>query len=255
MNTKRRTILITGGAQRIGRALVEHFAALGWRVIVHYHRSHQEAKDLQEQLTAQKYSCEIIAADLLTEAEVQALIPTINQRWGSIDSLINNASIFEHDDVASSTRQDWDSHMETNLRAPFVLSQTFAKQVPAPTDATIINILDQRVWNLTQHFISYTLSKFGLWGLTQTMALALAPHIRVNGIGPGPALANHRQTAADFHGLCLNTPLKRGPRLDEICRAAQFIIDSPSMTGQMIALDGGQHLGWSFPHPLQKTEE
>lgn len=242
MDTIQRTILITGGAQRIGRALAEYFASLRWRVILHYHHSHQEAKDLQIQLTQQNYFCESIAADLSKEEEAQALVPTINERWGNVDCLLNNAAAFEYDDILSSTRKDWDLHLETNLRAPFVLSQSFAKQTSIPVNACIINILDQCVWNLTHHFTSYTLSKFALWGLTQTMALALAPHIRVNGIGPGPTLAHHRQSATHFHALCAATPLKHGPSLEEICHTAHFIIDSPSLTGQMIAVDGGQHL-------------
>jgi len=248
MNAPQKTILITGGARRIGRALVEYFAAQGWRVIIHYHHSHKEAKALQTQIMAQNQSCEVIAADLLNEAEVQSLIPTINDRWGKIDCLINNAAAFEYDDINSSTRESWDLHMETNLRAPFVLSQAFAKQTPIPSNACIINILDHCIWNLTPRFMSYTLSKFALWGVTQTMALALAPHIRVNAVGPGPTLVHPRQSDTHFQSFCTHAPLQHCPSLEEICRTTHFIINSLSLTGQMIAVDSGLHLKGSMVH-------
>ena len=155
--------------------------------------------------------------------------------------------MFERDEIDSADRESWDRHMETNLRAPFVLSQAFARQLPPEERGCIINILDQRVWNLTPHFTSYTLSKAGLWTLTQTLAMALAPRIRVNGIGPGPTLKNDRQSEEHFAAQWENVPLKRPTAPEEICQAIRFILDAPALTGQMIALDGGEHLGWAQP--------
>ena len=166
---------------------------------------------------------------------------------GPLTLLVNNASTFESDGWNTVDRASWDLHVETNLRAPFVLTQAFARQLPDGDEGNVINLLDQRVWNPTPAFMSYTVSKLGLWGLTQTLALALAPRIRVNGIGPGPAMPNIRQTQAHFDEQCASMPLKRGTTPEEICRTLRFILDAPAMTGQMIALDGGQHLGWAPP--------
>ncbi|HAY49761.1 MAG TPA: short chain dehydrogenase, partial [Thalassospira sp.] len=164
---------------------------------------------------------------------------------GPIAVLINNASSFEYDDIQSATRESWDLHMEANLRAPFVLSQEFAKRLPDDVKGLIVNIIDQRVWNLNPHFVTYTLSKAGLWTLTQTLALALAPKIRVNAIGPGPALPSSRQTQDIFDQQCEKTPLKVGTNPQEICDAVRFFLAAPAITGQMLALDGGQHLDWA----------
>jgi NAD(P)-dependent dehydrogenase (short-subunit alcohol dehydrogenase family) len=155
--------------------------------------------------------------------------------------------VFERDEIDDADRQSWDRHMETNLRAPLVLSQAFARQLPAEERGCIVNIIDQRVWNLTPHFVSYTLSKAGLWTLTQTLALALAPRIRVNGIGPGPTLRNDRQSEEHFAAQWENIPLQRPTGPEEICQGVRFILDAPALTGQMIALDGGEHLGWAQP--------
>jgi Dehydrogenases with different specificities (related to short-chain alcohol dehydrogenases) len=159
--------------------------------------------------------------------------------------LVNNASTFERDEALSATRDTWDHHMEVNLRAPFVLTQDFARRLPGTAEGVVVNLLDQRVWNLTPHFTTYTLSKAGLWTLTRTLALALAPRIRVVGIGPGPALPSVRQTPEQFAAQCAATPLGRGTSPEEICHAVRSAIALRSFTGQMIALDGGQHLHWS----------
>ena len=161
--------------------------------------------------------------------------------------LVNNASLFERDEVLTATRDSWDQHMEVNLRAPFVLSQDFARQLPGGAAGHIVNILDQRVRNLTPHFTSYTLSKSGLWTLTRTLALALAPRIRVNGVAPGPVLPSPRQTQAQFDAQARATPLGRATAPEEIAAAVLFLLAAPSVTGQMLALDGGQHLNWSTP--------
>jgi NAD(P)-dependent dehydrogenase (short-subunit alcohol dehydrogenase family) len=188
-----------------------------------------------------------IAADLTSEPATQKLVPAAAAALGPLGVLVNNSSVFERDEAQSVTRASWDRHLETNLRAPFVLMQGFARQLPAECGGAIVNLLDERVRNLTPHFVSYTLSKAGLWTLTRTMALALAPRIRVNGIGPGPTLPSPRQTDAQFRRQWTAMPLGRGTTPEEIAAAVRFILAAPSMTGQMIALDGGQHLGWAPP--------
>jgi len=244
-----KTILITGAARRIGRALALDLGRAGWRVAVHYNRSQEEAEEVVDAIHAAGSLAVAIRADLSQEEDVQTIIPTAVEALGPLDALINNASLFENDTAMTATRSSWDAHMETNLRAPFVLTQHFAAQLPAETPGCVINLLDQRVWNLTPYFTTYTLSKAGLWALTQTLALALAPSIRVNAIGPGPALPSSRQTQPQFDEQCARMPLGRGTTPEEICAAVRFLLASPSITGQMIALDGGQHLGWALAGP------
>jgi NAD(P)-dependent dehydrogenase (short-subunit alcohol dehydrogenase family) len=242
-----KTALVTGAARRIGRALAIGLARDGWAVAVHYNRSDADAAETVETILQSGGHAVALQADLTDERSVTPLIGRARDALGPVLCLVNNASVFEHDAVDTVDRQSWDAHLETNLRAPFVLSQQMAEALPAGENGVIINMLDQRVWNLTPHFMSYTVSKSALWTLTQTLALALAPRIRVNAIGPGPTLPSTRQTEAQFDMQRRSVPLRRGPDLDEICRAAQFIIAAESMTGQMIALDGGQHLGWATP--------
>jgi len=183
--------------------------------------------------------------DLASREAVDGLAETLAGSLSSLGLLINNASRFEREDWPAVTRQSWDRHIEPNLRAPFVLTQAFARALPPVSRGVVINMLDQRVWSLTPHFVSYTVSKAALWALTQTMALALAPRIRVNAIGPGPALPSLRQTDEQFAQQCASTPLQRGTDPDEVARALLAILSLPAMTGQMIALDGGQHLQWA----------
>jgi NAD(P)-dependent dehydrogenase (short-subunit alcohol dehydrogenase family) len=239
--------LVTGAAKRIGRAIALDLAGHGWRVAVHYHRSASAAADVVREIEAGGGRAVALHADLSREADAQALIPTAIEALGPLTCLVNNASLFEMDKIETVTRASWDAHIETNLRAPLVLSQVFARRLPADADGVIVNMLDQRVWNLTPYFLSYTVAKMGLWTLTRTLALALAPRIRVNGIGPGPTLPSPRQTTEQFAQQCRAMPLGRGTTLEEICSAVRFILDTPAMTGQMIALDGGQHLGWAQP--------
>jgi NAD(P)-dependent dehydrogenase (short-subunit alcohol dehydrogenase family) len=169
--------------------------------------------------------------------------------------LVNNASPFERDEWHDATRASWDTHLEPGLRAPFVLMQHFARALPSDADGAVINMLDQRVWSITPHFVSYTVAKAGLWALTQSMALALAPRIRVNGIGPGPALPNSRQTQEQFIRQSASMPLGHGTSPDEIARAVLAILALPAMTGQMLALDGGQHLQWQPGRSAPPPEE
>jgi NAD(P)-dependent dehydrogenase (short-subunit alcohol dehydrogenase family) len=238
-----RSALVTGAARRIGRAIALDLAEAGLAVAVHYSRSADEARAVVEDILAKGGRAVALDADLCREDQVQALVPRAVAALGPLGLLVNNASSFERDDALSATRDGWDLHMEANLRAPFVLTQAFARQLPAGAEGVVVNLLDQRVWNLTQHFTTYTLSKAGLWTLTQTLALALAPRIRVAGIGPGPALPSRRQTPGQFAAQAAATPLRRPTSPAEIAGAIRFILTSPSFTGQMIALDGGQHLG------------
>jgi NAD(P)-dependent dehydrogenase (short-subunit alcohol dehydrogenase family) len=240
-----KTALITGAGRRIGRALAEDLGSAGWRVAVHYHHSSDEAEEVAAAVRAKGGEAATVQADLSDAASVAQLIPAAAANLGPLGCLINNASIFERDEVDSATLDSWDSHIAINLRAPFFLSQAFAAQVPAGGHGVIINIIDQRVWNLTPHFMSYTVSKSALWTLTQTSAMALAPRIRVNAVGPGPTLPSPYQNQAQFKAQCASMPLGHGTTPAEICAAARFILQAPSLTGQMIALDGGQHLGWA----------
>ena len=243
---KRKAALVTGGARRIGRAIALDLAAQGWAVAIHYNHSRADADSLVAKIQAAGGRAIAVRADLCVESEVKALLPA-TAPLGALTLLVNNASTFERDDVADATRASWDLHMEANLRAPFVLSQAFAAQLPATEQGLIVNIIDQRVWNLTPHFISYTLSKAGLWTLTRTLAMALAPRIRVNGIGPGPTLRNDRQSEEQFSAQWDATPLRRGTSPEEIAATVRYLINAPAVTGQMIALDGGEHLGWAQP--------
>ncbi len=239
-----RTALITGAAHRIGRAVSLDMAKEGWTIAVHCNRSYDDAEELVHMIRQNGGRAEVFCCDLVREEETRLLVKTVSQHLGPVGCLINNASVFELDDVFSANRASWDLHMESNLRAPFVLTQEFARCLPDDAEGVVINLLDQRVWNLTPGFISYTLSKAGLWTLTQTLALALAPRIRVNGIGPGPALPSSRQNEEEFARQCASLPLRRGTNPTEICAAVQLLLKIPSITGQMIALDGGQHLCW-----------
>ncbi len=240
-----KTALITGAAHRIGRAMAIALAKDGWTVAVHYYRSAEAALAVVEDIASVGGKGATVQCDLAEEDDVLTLVPRTVEAIGPLGLLVNNASIFEFDSALTTTRSSWDAHMETNLRAPFVLTQSFAAQLPEEATGSVVNIIDQRVWNLTPHFTTYTLSKAGLWTLTQTLALALAPRIRVNAIGPGPTLPSPRQTAEQFARQCAAMPLRRGTSPEEIGEALRFILSAPAMTGQLIALDGGQHLCWS----------
>lgn len=243
-----RTVLITGAARRIGRALAVDLASHGWTVVVHYHGSADAAHGVVAEIEHAGGRAFRLGADLGDDDETAALIGrAASQTGGPITALINNASLFQQDHWHDATRQGWDDHMQINLRAPFVLSQAFARALPPASDGAIINIIDQRVWRLRPDFMTYTLSKAGLWTLTQTLAQALAPRIRVNAIGPGPVLPSIHQSAERFAAEAAAVPLGHGPGLEEIAAAARFLLAAPSMTGQMLALDGGQHLAWRTP--------
>ena len=242
-----KTALITGAARRVGRAIALDLAEHGWTVIVHFHRAAEDAAAVVAAIRAAGGAALPVQGDLSNEAETGRVFADAAAAAGPITCLINNAAVFEPDNIETADRRSWDLHLETNLRAPFVLSQALAANLPDGCGGAIINMLDQRVWNLTPNFLSYTVGKAGLWTLTRTLALALAPRIRVNGIGPGPTLPSVRQTDAQFRQQWQSMPLKRATTPEEICDAVRFILGAHSMTGQMLALDGGQHLGWAQP--------
>jgi NAD(P)-dependent dehydrogenase (short-subunit alcohol dehydrogenase family) len=249
--------LVTGGAVRLGRALVLELAERGFAVAIHYHASAGPAEALAGELRDRGIRAAAIGADLLDRAQTAALIPAAAEALGRpLSVLINNASIFEYDSFASATWESWDRHIGSNLRAPFELIQAFAAQAPrAREDETgepragglIVNMIDQRVRKLTPEFATYTISKAALWTLTQTAAQGLAPHVRVNAIGPGPTLIGARQSAGHFAAQRAGTILGRGANPDEIRVALRFLLDSPGVTGQLLCVDGGQHLGWNSP--------
>lgn len=252
--------LVTGAGKRLGREMALYLARRGYDVAVHYAASRKEAEEVVKEITALGRRACALRADLLIEAQVDKLVPMAVQGLGGpLSVLINNASIFEYDTLRSATRMSWDRHMESNLRAPFVLTQAFAAQAPeVGRDAAgepvatglVINMIDQRVHKLTPEFMSYTLAKMGLWALTRTAAQALAPQIRVNAIGPGPTLQGARQSDSHFARQRAATVLQRGANPGDITAALVFFLDSPAVTGQMIAVDGGQHLGWQTPDVL-----
>ena len=252
--------LVTGSAIRLGRAMALYLAGRGYDLAVHYSGSKTEAADTVAEIQAMGRQATALRADLLDPSQVDALVPRAAQALGgTLTVLVNSASIFEYDNVATATADSWDRHIGSNLRAPFFLSQAFAAQAPkaAPgangepmAQAMILNMLDQRVLKLTPEFITYSLAKNALWALTRTLAQALAPDIRVNGIGPGPTLQGTRQSDSHFNQQRQATILHRGSSPAEICAALGYLLDAPGVTGQMIAVDGGQHLAWATPDVL-----
>jgi NAD(P)-dependent dehydrogenase (short-subunit alcohol dehydrogenase family) len=236
------TALITGAARRIGRALALDLASAGWSVAIHYRNSSREAQVLAREIVDQGGAAKTFQADLSDRQALTGLVGAVNREFGPLTTLINNASEFLPDTLQSLDEATWDVHLGINLKAPVFLAQAMASQLPEGTEGNIINIIDQRVWNLTPEFFSYTLSKAGLWIATRTLAQALAPRIRVNAIAPGPVMRSIHQTQDDFEREKQTTLLRRGPSAEEIAAAVRFILATPSLTGQMIALDGGQHL-------------
>lgn len=252
--------LVTGAGARLGQAMALYLGRRGYDVAVHYAGSQAGAQDTVSQLEALGRKGVALQADLLDEAATQALVTrAVEALGGPLTCLINNASIFEYDTIETATRDSWDRHMDSNLRAPFVLTQQFAEQVPEPeiddmgepeAQALVINMLDQRIHKLTPEFMSYTIAKMGLWAMTRTTAQALAPRVRVNGIGPGPTLQGHRQSKSHFDRQRAATVLKRGANPSDITAALGYFLDAPAVTGQMLAVDGGQHLAWQTPDVL-----
>jgi len=256
--------LVTGAARRLGRAMALDLAASGWDVAIHYHGHPDQAEETAAQARALGAAAVTLQADLLAEDETGALIRrAADGLGGPLSLLINNASVFENDNVATATRRSWDRAIESNLRAPVRLTQDFAAQAPrAVTDANgepvaracVINMIDQRVWKLTPHFMSYTLAKSALYDFTRTAAQALAPDVRVNAIGPGPTLPAERQSESHFSRQRRACVLGRGSDPEDIVAAMRFILSCKAFTGQMLAIDGGQHLAWKTPDILRIDE-
>ena len=242
-------VLVTGAALRVGRAIAEALAEAGFRIAIHYRSSAPEADAFAAALNAKHGAGWAVTAkaDLVNDAETAALIPGIVKAHGPLSGLVNSASLFEDDRIESVTRAQWDAHLTTNLFAPVVLSQAFAAQLPHGAQGSIVNIVDQGVLKLTPQFFSYTVSKTGLWTATQTMAQALAPRIRVNAVGPGPALASIHQSAGDFAAQVAATPLQRPSTPGDIAAAVVYLMDARAVTGTLIPVDSGQHLNWRTP--------
>ncbi len=252
--------LVTGAGTRLGRAMALYLAERGYDVAVHYARSAEAASEVVAQIKAMGRTGVALQADLLVEDDMQTLLPRAAKGLGGpVTCLVNNASVFDYDTVVSATRDSWDRHMNSNLRAPFVLTQAMAAQdLPAAKDASgepiasglIVNMIDQRVRKLTPEFMTYTLAKMGLWAMTQTTAQALAPQLRVNAIGPGPTLRASRQSEDHFAAQRANTVLERGSNPEDITAALGYFLDAPAVTGQLLCVDGGQHLAWQTPDVL-----
>ncbi len=236
--------LVTGAARRIGRALALAAAKAGFDVVVHYGSSQSDAAETVRLVTQLGRRAKLAAADLRDPTSAGALIGAAE---GPLTLLVNSASIFEDDKIETVSAESLDAHMAVNLRAPVMLSRAFAEALPSDRSGLIVNILDQRVWRLTPQFFSYTLSKAALWTATRTMAQALGPRIRVNAIGPGPTLPSIHQSAAQFAAEGAASLLGRGPTPEDVAAALTYLIDASSVTGQMIAVDGGQHLAWRTP--------
>ena len=245
MGLTRGAALVTGAARRIGRALAIAAAQAGYDVVVHHRDSADAAGETARTIRASGVRAAVFSADLSDDPA--RLIEQARDALGPVTLLVNNASVFQDDRIETLTRQSWAAHMEANLHAPVALTQAFAAALPADAEGLVVNILDQRVWRPNPQFFSYSLSKAGLWWATRTMAQALAPRIRVNAIGPGPTLPSIHQRPEDFEAEAANIPLQRRTTPEQIGAALRYLIDASSVTGQMIAVDGGQHLAWKTP--------
>ena len=239
--------IVTGGSKRIGKSIVKKLSFLGWKVIIHYNSNKNDALSLQKEIQKKGGAASIIKANLNSSKATEELISKSEKKFGKLTLLVNNASIFENDSVHSLTIDTWDTHNNVNTKAPLLLSQSFAKLLPKKEPGVIINIIDQRVFSPRPDFISYSSSKNSLFWLTKVLAQALSPKIRVCAIGPGPTLKGARQTDNDFKNQSQSVPLGNGSSPEDISQAIEFILNASSFTGQMITLDGGEHLDWIKP--------
>ncbi len=239
---KNKNLLITGGATRIGKEIALHFSKKGWNIAIHYFSSSSKARNLKKIIEENSVKVALIKANLKNEKQVDKIVSIAKKKLGTIDCLINNAALFERDDILNFTTESWNSHLNTNLLAPAILIKQFAKQASKNTTSNIINIIDQRIFKLTSFFMSYTLSKSALYTLTKTMAMRLGPNIKVNGIAPGPTIKSKRQSTKHFNKQARSTLLKKPVGTDDICDTVEFLINNNSITGQVIAVDSGQNL-------------
>ncbi|WP_334176677.1 SDR family oxidoreductase [Pseudoxanthobacter sp.] len=245
--TPARTALVTGGGRRIGRAIAADLAAHGWAVAVQGRESIAEAEALARAITDSGGRAVAVRGDAGDPAAAPSIVAAAEAALGPLGLLVNNAAMFDEDDFATMDIAGFNRHLGVNLVAPLMLAQAFAARLPQDGRGLIVNMIDQRVWKPTPRHFTYSVAKAALWSATRTMAQALAPQVRVIGIGPGPTLPSPRQDAAGFARQVAALPLGHGPDLAEFGRAIRFFADSPSLTGQMIALDGGQHLAWETP--------
>lgn len=237
--------LITGAADRIGAAIATRLAAEGHAVIIHYRSSGDKAELLADAIGADGGRAAIVQADLARREDRMGLIAAASEPFGPLSVLVNNASVFEPDSAQTLHEDLWDLHMAIHAEAPVFLARDFAAQLPEGEKGNVVNIIDERVLALSPDYFSYTLSKSLLWTATRTLAQSLAPRVRVNAIGPGPTLANSRQSEAEFEASRKRLPLGTGADPDEIAEGVLAILNLPAMTGQLIALDGGEHLEWN----------
>lgn len=251
---KLRTALITGASKRIGLAIAEDLSAHGFAVALHANQSLTDAEEIAAKLRQAGRRAIAIKANLQNLGETSSLVEKVVHALGPLDLLVNNASAFLGDSAERFDAEAFEAHFAVHVRAPSILAADFVRQLPEPYAGLIVNMVDQRVWALNPRFYSYTLSKAALWTATQTMAQSFAPRIRVNAIGPGPTVRSLRQTEEDFQAQIDGLILKAAPRLEEFGRTIRFLFDTPSITGQMIALDGGQHLAWETPDVSESAE-
>jgi len=248
-----RKIIITGGATRIGAAIAQKLSGPDKELVIHYNKSKLKAENLKKELQRKGAKVFLVKGDLSNEKDVNKVVKFAKSKLKFFDCLINNASLFENDKLENFSTKNWGKHLRTNLRTPALLSKEFAKNIRGKNN-NIINIIDQRVFKLTPYFFSYTISKTGLYTLTKTSAMSLAPFIRVNGIAPGPTLKNKRQSKKHFKKQYLATPLKKQVNVEEICNAVDFFIKNRSITGQVLAIDSGQNLNWQTPDIMSVKE-
>ena len=248
-----RKIIITGGATRIGAAIAKKLSGPNKEILIHFNKSKTKAEILKKQLEKNNTKVYLVKGDLSKEKDINKILKFAKSKLKYFDCLINNASLFENDKLDNFTKNSWDNHINTNLKAPALLSKGFSKNIKKGNN-NIINIIDQRVFKLTPFFFSYTLSKTGLYTLTKTSAMSLSPNVRVNGIAPGPTIKNIRQSEKHFKKQYLATPLKRQVDVNEICNAVDFFIKNRSITGQVLAIDSGQNMNWQTPDIIGTRE-
>ena len=242
--SERKKVLITGASKRIGKSIALNLAKHGYDIAIHYNKSKTSAVNLVEELNSLKVRSSIFKLDLMKIDKIEEWFDEINKVFGTVNVLINNASVFEYDSLKSSSLSSLNKHLDINLKAPFLLSKFFVKNLKSQK-GNIINILDQRVLNISPYFISYTISKSALHTLTKSLALSLAPKIRVNAVAPGPTLRSIRQNEKEFKEQIKRTPLQNQVSLNEINNAINFLLNNKSVTGQTIMVDSGQNLGWA----------
>jgi len=244
-------IIITGAATRMGAAIAKKLSGPKVEIVIHYNKSKSNAEQLKKELIKNKTKVYLIKGDLSKENDLKKIVKFSKSKLKYFDCLINNASLFENDNLKNFTSKSWSQHLNVNLKAPAYLTKEFAKNIRGKNN-NIINIIDQRVFKLTPFFFSYTLSKTGLYTLTKTSAMSLSPNIRVNGIAPGPTIKNKRQTDKHFKKQYLATPLRKQVDVEEVCNAVDFFIKNSSITGQVLAIDSGQNLNWQTPDVIGK---